>query len=144
MIESAAPSRNINRILHFIVAGGVGFGMDAAILLLLTELDGWQPLRARLASFLGAVSVTWLINRHYTFGDRSARQTRTTASEYSRYVLTQSVGAAINLAVFALALWLLPGLRSHLIVPLALGSACALCFNYGAMHSYVFPRRITS
>lgn len=137
---SAAPT-NARRITQFIIAGGIGFGVDAAILMALTEFAGWPPMRARVVSFIGAVSVTWLLNRYLAFADRRALQAATSASEYARYVLTQSMGAAVNLAVFALALWSLPELRAHLLVPLALGSACALCCNYIAMHYLVFPHR---
>lgn len=123
----------------FIVAGSIGFAVDAWLLLQLAA-QGWTPLQARLMSFLGAVIVTWLINRRSAFGDRRAQQAGAAAGEYSRYLIAQSLGAGINLAIFALTLWLWPALHDHLIVPLALGSICALFFNYGAMHCYVFPR----
>lgn len=133
---------NARRMLPFIVVGSIGFAVDATVLLILTALAGWQPLWARLVSFMGAVTVTWLINRRFTFADRRALRACTSANEYLRYVLTQSVGAAINFAVFGVALWVLPALRMHLLIPLALGSICALCFNYLAMLHLVFPRRV--
>lgn len=131
------------RLAQFIVAGGIGFAVDAFLLLQLAA-QGWTPFSARLVSFLGAVSVTWLINRRGAFGDRRAQQAGAAAGEYSRYLIAQSLGAGINLAVFAVTLWLLPSLREQLILPLAVGSICALFFNYAAMHCYVFPQRTTS
>src|SRR5689334_11595288 len=52
------------RPLKFIVAGTLGFAVDAAVLTALVTSAHWLPLRARLVSFLLAVSATWLINRY--------------------------------------------------------------------------------
>lgn len=134
-------SEHRRRLPQFVVVGGIGFVVDAAILLALTNMLAWQPVPARVASFLGAVSVTWLMNRYFTFADRRALQARASAGEYARYLLTQSLGAAINLLVFWLALLVMPTLHQHLLVPLAMGSACGLVFNYSVMHHLVFPRR---
>lgn len=134
-------SAGAHRIAQFLVAGSVGLGVDAGVLLALAQLAGWQPMRARAASFVSAVSVTWLINRYSTFSDRRAMRAGAFASEYVRYFLTQSMGAIINLAVFWLALRTLPALHRYLLVPLIAGSACALLFNYCVMQYLVFPRR---
>ncbi len=142
--DKAPEPTNMQRILRFVVVGSIGFAVDATILLALTALAGWQPLEARIVSFMAAVTVTWLLNRNATFSDRRALRATTSANEYVRYVLTQSIGAAINLAVFGIALWMLPALRMHLLVPLALGSIFALCFNYLALLHLVFPRRVST
>ncbi|MGC3982925.1 MAG: GtrA family protein [Steroidobacteraceae bacterium] len=123
---------------RFVLAGGIGFVTDAILLTLLTRYAGWSPLHARLLSFLGAVSVTWLINRYYAFADRRAKHGLATAKEYWRYVITQSAGASINFAVFAMMLWLMPGLSAYPVVPLAVASVCALIINYYFMKNLVF------
>lgn len=131
------------RVVQFAVAGGIGFIVDAAILSALTSLAGWHPLRARIVSFLCAVTVTWWINRRYTFADRNTKPQRT-ATEYSRYLLVQGLGAALNYAVFATAILLVPVLKSYPVLPLAIGSGVAMFFNYFAMHWFVFPSSHTS
>jgi putative flippase GtrA len=83
-------------------------------------------------------------HRRSAFGDRRAHRPGAAAGEYSRYLIAQTLGAGINLVVFAVTLWLVPTLREHLMLPLALGSICALFFNYGAMQCYVFPQRAAS
>lgn len=140
-LSSNASASHRRRLPQFLLVGGLGFVVDAAILLALTNMFAWQAVPARIASFLGAVSVTWLMNRYSTFADRRALHPRASAGEYARYLLTQSMGAAINLLVFWLALWFMPVLHEHLLLPLALGSACGLVFNYSVMHHLVFPRR---
>jgi putative flippase GtrA len=126
------------RIVRFIVAGGIGFLVDAVILSALTSMVGWHPLRARIVSFLCAVTVTWWLNRRYTFADRRGAQQRTTR-EYSRYLLVQGAGAALNYAVFAAAILLVPALKPYPVLPLVLGSGVAMCCNYFAMQRWVFP-----
>lgn len=125
------------RVLQFMVAGGIGFIVDATVLSLLTQWAGWHPLRARLVSFLSAVTVTWLINRRYTFADQRPQQRRT-ANEYSRYLFVQGLGAALNYAVFAAAILSVPVLQNHPVLPLALGSGVAMFFNYFALQRWVF------
>ncbi|MFT3904973.1 MAG: GtrA family protein [Steroidobacteraceae bacterium] len=138
---SDAPRRDLRRILKFAIAGGIGFLVDAAILTALVRGAHWPALGARILSFLGAVSVTWLINRRLTFGDRRATQPRAMAGEYARYLLTQGAGALLNLGIFATALWLHPPWRAQPVMALALASALAMLFNYCGLASFVFARR---
>lgn len=130
--------RTPRRIVQFIIVGGIGFVVDAAILTALTSWAGWDALRARGVSFLGAVTITWWLNRGYTFAARRARLARV-AGEYPRYLLAQCLGAALNYAVFAAAIVLLPSLRAYPVAPLIFGSAVAMFFNYFAMQRFVFP-----
>lgn len=121
---------------RFVVVGGIGFLVDAAVLTLLVNANGWNPFYARLASFAVAVTATWLLNRRYTFAHRRRHRTHT---EYSRYVLVQSLGAALNFAVYALCLAGAPWLRELPILALAAGSVVAMGFNFWAMQWLVFP-----
>lgn len=118
--------------------------VDAAILLALTRWANWQPLPARVISFLGAVTVTWWINRHFAFDDRRARELNTAVVEYWRYLISQSMGALLNLGIFAAALWLQPAWKTQPIWALAIASACALFFNYYVMGRFVFTHRPVS
>jgi putative flippase GtrA len=131
---------NVRRPLKYVVAGGLGFAVDATTLVMLTSVFKWQPISARLLSFMVAVTATWWINRRYAFSDRRAATRRTSSDEYLRYLTTQSFGAGISLLIFVALLWRWPVLQSMLIVPLAIGSICALCFNFYIMDRFVFPR----
>lgn len=128
------------RIARFLVAGTVGFAVDAGILWWLVRA-GWSPITARIPSFLTAASVTWLINRHFAFADRRARGAPAAAGEYTRYVLSQLAGALLNLAIFAATLWAVPEWRSRPVYALVVASAGAMAFNYAAMQGFVFSRR---
>lgn len=125
----------IQQFGRFSVAGGIGFLTEAVILTWLVQGLGLNAYGARVISFGIAVTVTWAINRNLTFGDRKnvAR-----AREYSAYVSVQIVGAVINFLVYAVAIALYPGFRSVVVVPLAMGSAVAMVFNFMAARSWVF------
>lgn len=134
--QNRHPVVRPRRVFQFAAAGATGFMVDATVLSLLTSLAGWQPLRARLLSFLSAVTITWLLNRRYAFADQRAR--RHVSWEYSRYLLVQILGAMLNYLVFALVLVLLPALNAHPVRPLAAGSAVAMFFNYFSIQHWAF------
>ena len=95
---------------------------------------------ARAISFTLAVTATWYLNRRWVF-DGNARQV--IGREYAAYVLVQVIGAAINLSVFIAVLELRPALAALPVIPLAIGAAAALLFNFLASSRFVFvnPQR---
>ena len=115
----------------------MGFIVDGGVLTWLM-LSGWEPLQSRLLSFLAAVTSTWMLNRVWTFqpthGANLMRQ------EYVRYFGMQTVGACINLGIFLLLLQWIPALERIPVIPLTLGAAAALAFNYTASSRLVFRR----
>ena len=121
------------QFLRFAAVGGIGFVVDAVALYLLVEMGG-APLLMRLFSFALAVSVTWALNRAWTFG-RTGRRPRT---EYAAYVSVQTVGVAINYAVYALVLSMLSPSPSHAVFALACGSAVALVGNFVGARTLVY------
>ena len=119
----------------FLVIGSVGFAVDAGILTLLSGGLGANVYMARAFSFAAATLITWWLNRIFTF--RSARVSAS-SSEYLRYAAVQIVGALTNLLVFA---WLLkqhPWMLSAPIVPLSIGAAVALMWNFAGCRYLVF------
>jgi putative flippase GtrA len=124
-IRSLLP-RFPRRITVFGGVGAIGFAVDAGMLQALF-LMGMAPLRARLISFPLAVTVTWLLNRRWTFRDRSAMGGRL---GYPIYLLGQALGALLNMGVFVVSIHLRPTMAMHPIVPLAVGAAAGLAFNY--------------
>ena len=62
-------------------------------------------------------------------------------AEYGAYVVVQIIGATINLLVFVLVIELFASLVKMPIVPLAMGAALALLFNFSASSRFVFADR---
>ena len=125
-----------SRFAYFLQAGAVGFAVDVGLTTGLISLTGWGHGPGRLTGFLGAITATWLINRHRAFGDRSS--TTRVAREGLRYGLVQSGGALINLGTYFGLVSLLPLAGRLPVLPIAVASAAALGWNYLLCHRWVF------
>ncbi len=135
---AAAPrdSRELHCALKYLGVGSLGFLTDAGLLALQVHGLGMGPYAARIPSFLGAVTITWWLNRQHTFKGF----TRYSAvSEYRRYFLVQSMGALANFAVYAAAIAGNASFAHYPVAALALGSIFGLAVNYAFARLYVFP-----
>ncbi|MGK7652277.1 GtrA family protein [Roseovarius sp. B08] len=119
---------------RFLAVGSVGFAIDAGVLWALMTLGGDAYL-SRCISFALAMSVTWALNRRWTF--RGAHRTAL-HREYIAYALVQGLGIAINFAVYALMLMLLGTGPILAVMALACGSGVALAANYLGLKHAVF------
>ncbi len=123
------------KLSGFVVVGAVGFLIDAGILTALMTGFDFDPYRARAISFTIAVTATWYMNRRWVF-ERNA--VPVSGREYSSYFFVQVVGAAINLSVFIAVIEFVPSLAIVPVIPLAIGAAAALLFNFGMSSRFVF------
>ncbi len=120
--------------IRFLCVGAIGFCIDGGLLTLFM-LKGWEILPSRSLSFLSAVTSTWLINRLWTFKlEKSAGKSK----EYAYYIATQVLGTAINLLIFYFLIKFNPSLRNTPLIPLAIGAAISLGFNYAVSKKFVF------
>jgi len=123
-------------LFRFGMVGGIGFLVDAAALSWLLR-EGNTVIFSRGVSFGLAVSVTYLLNRSWTFSsNRRARLHR----EYLAYLAIQVVGAGINLGVFFIYLKIWPSHVAYPVLPLAAGAIVAMMFNFLASRRLVFTR----
>jgi putative flippase GtrA len=124
---------------RFTLVGATGFLIDAGILTLLAQGVGLNIYVARIFSFAGAVLATWALNRAFVFTAKTAvTSPATTATELAHYLLVQSGGAVVNLALFAGQIVVWPMLREYPVVPLAAASVLALVVNFIGMRLWVF------
>jgi putative flippase GtrA len=138
-MTGAADSRT--EFIKFVLVGAIGFAVEAATLQVLVVHWAWGVLPARAISFPAAVTVTWALNRAITFRHRRSAGR---GKEYGRYIAVQVVGAAINLCVYAAVVGTVPSTRVTPVIPLALGAAVGLIFNFLASRGFVFARRSAS
>ena len=111
-------------LLSFVTIGFLGFVSDAILLSLLQWLGGFDLVTSRLGAFAVTVSITWWLNRRWTF-----RSDATVFSEWLRYVAVNGVGAVLNLGIF---FWLVYGVAALSDSPLiALALAAFITMNYG-------------
>jgi len=118
--------------LRFCIVGGIGFIVDATVLLTLIHGFSGHPILSRFFSFAVAVAVTFELNRAWTFGSLRLQHL---PSAFASYVGVQGVGFICNLAVYALAFWLL---QLPPFFCLVIASAVALVINYLGAKRLVF------
>ena len=120
-------------VFRFLLVGSVGFIVDGGILMLLVQGGGVSRVWARIPSFLVAVTVTWWMHRHFTFA--SSRHVAPSVRELLRFVMANSLGSGLNLAVY----WALVGLLTWEPLPaLAVASIVAAGVNYAMSARWVF------
>ena len=122
----------------FCVVGTVGFLADAGALYLLMSFLNMDPYTGRIFSFLFAATVTWALNRVYTFRSSAlAPMTR----QWARFVTANTVGGALNYGVYS-ALVLSGGwFIKAPVLAVAVGSIAGLAFNFTVSRKYVFNMR---
>lgn len=124
-----------SEFLRFCAVGTVGFIVDAGVLQILVGLLGKDPYGSRVISFLTAATVTWLLNRRYTFStDEDARLHR----EWARYIAINAFGGGLNYLVYALCISQFALVLHYLFLGVAAGSAVGLLVNYTASKYLVF------
>lgn len=125
------------RVLSFMFVGGIGFIIDGGLLTHLMQ-SGWKSFSARSVSFISAVTMTWLLNRLWTF---RLERISTMHKEYTLYFTVQAIGASINLGIYFLVIKFHPTLIEAPLIPLSIGAFLSMIFNYLALNRCVFNRR---
>jgi len=134
----AVHQQVLRQLWRFLLVGAAGFALDMAVLAVLLYGAGYnesemQLLVCRLVAFLAAISLTFVLNARYTFGAR-VRQANVTG-----YLVIQTVGACINLGLYALLV--LGPLTSLPLVSMIIGSAAATGSNFLLSRRFVYRMR---
>jgi len=121
--------------LRFCAVGSLGFVVDAGLLQVLAGRFGMDPYASRGISFLVAATVTWQLNRCYTFSAAAAARGY---RQWGRYVAVNAVGGGLNYLTYALGVMQVDMVRRYLFLGVATGSAVGLLVNYTASKYLVF------
>lgn len=129
----------LNRqFLRFAVVGVIGFVVDAGLLLLMISA-GSGPYLARVVSFPVAVTVTWIVNKRWTFAD--ARPMESQRLQYGLYISTQIAGALGNYVVYVICLQAVPATPLNVLLALAIGAVAGFVINFAGSRLLVFRAR---
>jgi putative flippase GtrA len=131
-----------SQLLRFALVGVAGFVADAGVLYVAMRWLGAGYYAGRLLSFLVAVTVTWSLNRRYTFAASSdARLFR----EWARFLVTNAIGGLLNYAVYAVLVASVATVAEMPTLGVAAGSLAGLAINFMLSRKLVFtgsrPRR---
>jgi putative flippase GtrA len=124
----------VRALLLFALAGGAGYLVDAAVLLLAAPWVG--PYVGRLLSFCAAVVTTWLVNRSLTF--RGRRSDLPLHREFLRYFVVCLGGGVVNFAVYSLLVFMFALSDWHLLLALGVGSLAGMGVNFAFSKRFVF------
>ena len=124
---------------HFGLVGASGFVVDVSFYYLL-QIFGLPHLTARALSFWPAVSWNWALNRITTFGERARRPK---SRQWFEFVLSSSLGFAINYGVYLLLTTRVDFFSQYRLLALIFGVGSASLFNFAASTLFVYSEKRT-
>jgi putative flippase GtrA len=130
-------SVSIRQVLSFGLVGGIGFLVDASVLVATLHF-GFGLYFGRVVSFLVAVTATWILNRRYTFRVKGKPKL---IYEWWRYTISQLAGASVNLGVYYLLVLNSIEIVAHPTLGVAAGSLSGMIVNFLLARKYVFATR---
>ena len=120
----------------FVIAGGVGFAIDAGGLYILNEIFDWHPIVARIPSFLAAVFATFAINRHLTF----QAQDLCLKKSFLKYLSAVGVSQGTNFAIYSSLLYIHQIFFENPVLALCIGSGISMFLTFGLSKFWVFKK----
>jgi putative flippase GtrA len=126
------------RFAKFSCIGIAGFLVDAGVFQALVSFAGVSPYIAKILSFPVAATVSWWLNRTYTY----ASSGRVGAgSQWAQSLAVNVVGGLANYAVFAAVYAAVPLATAYPVMAVAAGAVAGLVFNFTLSDKLVFRSR---
>ncbi len=119
--------------MKFGLVGGVGFAFDTAIVYGLRGALGL--VGAGLAAYLVAATITWSLNRLWTFrgrGDGPAHR------QWLRFLLANAFGFVLNRGTYVALILLVPLCAAQPVLAVAAGCLAGMGSNFLLSRSFVF------
>ncbi len=135
----ASPDRigMLAQFLKFAVVGGLGFLVDTAVVYALRYPLGLYG--AGLVGFLVAATANWLMNRLWTFRDRSSSQgSLAMLREWARYLMANTGGFVLNRGTYAILVTFVAVCAEQPVLAIAAGSIAGMGVNFVLSRTLVF------
>lgn len=132
--QGVATHRLSVQFLRFAVVGVIGFAVNAGLVEWLATYVG--PLWAQCMAFPVAVTVTWSLNRRYTFAASEGTVTR----EWLRYAMANTLGWLANNGTYVWMIFNFATAYEHPAIAVAAGSLAGMLFNFWISRQFVFKR----
>jgi putative flippase GtrA len=124
--------------LRFALVGGAGFIVNTGFLYLALRALHLGEDVAWFFAFIPSVTFTWWGNRKITFHEHASSGLRDTLHEWTRFVVTNSVGAVVNYATYEASIHWAPWPLSNPYLALACGVLAGMMFNFTLSKRLVF------
>ena len=128
------------QVARFAAIGTAAFVVDAATLYGALAI-GLGFYVGRAVSYLVAVTFTWYGNRRITFAATRAHGVAASATEWLKFVATNSIGGAANYATYALLVANVGLVRGYPVLGVAAGSLVGMTLNFTLSKFVVFRAR---
>ncbi len=125
----------MSTFLRFGLVGAAGFVVNEAALWVALHLLYLGKDAAWFAAFVPSVTFTWWGNRTFTFHEHASIGAKAMFREWMHFVVTNSLGALINLAVYELLIHLT---AISPLLALACGVLAGMMFNFTLSKRLVF------
>lgn len=126
----------IGLAFKFGLVGVVGFVVDSLVLMAVMAA-GLDPYSGRAVSFTAAVTTTWLLNRSFTFQDRSPGLFR----QWLRFASVNSFGGVVNYLTYAVLVSEVAIFARWPVLGVVVGSLAGMAFNLYGSKRFVFHRK---
>jgi dolichol-phosphate mannosyltransferase len=129
--------RDSQRIIKFLVVGGVGFTLNAITLHLLVDYSHWIPAVANLIGAAIAIFSNFNFNNIWTFGERKVLHFPTYIKKLLHFYATSSFGVVVwqTGAIFLGDLFF--G-RQHYFIYFVIGTAILLVWNFTIYNKFIW------
>ena len=129
----------LRQFISFAVVGVAGLIVDAAILWLMLTGFGLDRYTGRVPSYIAAATVTWALNRRFTF--QSTGQDSCTGSlfrQWLKFLTANLSGLVANFATYTACVTFVPIAIQYPLLGLIPASIAGLIFNFLASKHLVF------
>ncbi|QGZ54004.1 GtrA family protein [Paraburkholderia acidiphila] len=130
--KRALRSQLLGQMFRFALVGGFALVINAIIVELLARV--WGPYYAQFLAFPLIATMTWYLNRRYTFGASA----RPVVHEWFRYIFANLLGWVANNGVYVLFVLHVAIAYQHPSIAVAAGSLTGLAFNFVMSRVAVF------
>jgi len=128
----------VSMFLRFGLVGAAGFVVNEAALWIALNLLHLGKDAGWFFAFVPSVTFTWWGNRTFTFHEHASTGAKAVLHEWVRFVVTNSFGALINLAVYET---LIHFTATDPLLALACGVLAGMVFNFVLSKRLVFRKK---
>jgi putative flippase GtrA len=127
--------QRFKKLMFFGAAGIFGFMADAGVTLLLQASLG--AYLARLPGFIAAATITWLINRRFTFADSTSGYDHI-YKEYLHYLSLMIFGLIVNYVTYLGVVTVFHGSHWAVLAGIAAGSIGGMLVNFFNAQKFLY------
>jgi len=134
-VNPRSPPTHWAQFLRFSAVGAVGFVVDTLALYFCVHVLGANLYEGRVASYFAAATVTWGLNRRFTF---FLHRSPARLAELGRFIAANALGGIVNYSTYAIVIAVLDTARAFPVIGVAAGSVAGLAVNFRLSRRLVF------